>query len=253
LQGGDIYAGELVKEFQKLQAENYDTAVGKFLQMYGPEAELYISSKTKAKYGGLEATDEFGNFERGNAEFFNRYKEVAGYFAPEGSEFSFAAWDRQLRSGKRERLSDVEVIRTAQNAIGSFKYRQLRLMYGSYPSGEQRLWLRQQRSLLARQYPGFPEKAVFEVGKLEQFITQLDQASQYPGVSDLPITDAINRYLDFRDQAIASASNAGIDLSRSTSAQPLRDWLIAQANQLISEVPSFGRVFDRELAAEIED
>lgn len=253
LQGGDLYAGELVKEFQKLQAENYDTAVGRFLEMYGQEAELYISSKTKAKYGGLEATDEFSNFERGNEEFFNRYKEVAGYFAPEGSEFSFAAWDRQLRSGKRERLTDVEVIRTAQNAIGSYKYRQLRLMFGSYPSSEQRLWLRQQRSLLARQYPGFPEKAVFEVGKLEQFVERLDEASQYPGISELPITNAIRSYLDARDQAIQSAQNAGIDLARSVAAQPLRDWLIAQANQLISEVPSFGRVFDRELAAEIED
>lgn len=253
LQGGDIYAGELVKEFQKLQSENYDTAVGKFLEMYGQEAELYISSKTKAKYGGLEATDEFGNFERDNEEFFNRHKEVAGYFAPEGSEFSFAAWDRQLRTGKRERLTDVEVIRTAQNAIGSYKYRQLRLMFGSYPSSEQRLWLKRQRSLLARQYPGFPEKAVFEVGKLEQFVTQLDQASQYPGIGDLPVTEAIRRYLEARDQAIQAASNAGADLSRSVAAQPLRDWLIAQANQLISEVPSFGRVFDRELAAEIED
>lgn len=253
LQGGDIYAGELVKEFQKLQAENYDTAVGRFLEMYGQEAELYISSKTKAKYGGLEATDEFSGFERENEEFFNRYKEVAGYFAPEGSEFSFAAWDRQLRSGKRERLTDVEVIRTAQNAIGSFKYRQLRLMFGSYPSQEQRLWLRQQRSALARQYPGFPEKAVFEVGKLEQFVNRLDEASQYPGISGLPVTNAIRSYLDARDQAIQSAQNAGVDLSRSISAQPLRDWLMAQANQLISEVPSFGRVFDRELAAEIED
>jgi hypothetical protein len=253
LQGGDIYAGELVKEFQRLQAENYDTAVGQFLNMFGPEAELYIASKTKAKYGGLEATDEFSNFERGNDEFFNRHKEVAGYFAPEGSEFSFAAWDRQLRSGKRERLSDVEVIRTAQNAIGSFKYRQLRLMYGSYPSEEQRLWLRQQRSLLARQYPGFPEKAVFEVGKLEQFVQRLGEASQYPGVDKLPITNAIKRYLDYRQQAIDSALASGVDMSRSVSAQPLRDWLIAQANQLISEVPSFGRVFDRELAAEIED
>ena len=253
LPGGDIYAGELVKEFQRLQSENYDTAVGKFLELYGQEAELYISSKTKAKYGGLEATDEFSNFERGNDEFFNRYKEVAGYFAPEGSEFSFAAWDRQLRSGKRERLTDVELIRTAQNAIGSYKYRQLRLMFGSYPSAEQRAWLRYQRSLLARQYPGFPEKAVFEVGKLEQFVTRLDEATQYPGVGNLPITDAIRRYLDARDQAITSARNAGIDLSRSKDAQPLRDWLLAQANQLISEVPSFGRVFDRELAAEIED
>jgi hypothetical protein len=253
LQGGDIYAGELVKEFQRLQAENYDTAVGQFLNMYGPEAELYIASKTRAKYGGLEATDEFSNFERENEEFFNRYKEVAGYFAPEGSEFSFAAWDRQLRSGKRERLSDVEIIRTAQNAIGSFKYRQLRLMYGSYPSQEQRLWLRQQRSLLARQYPGFPEKAVFEVGKLEQFVQRLDEATQYGDIGELPITNAIRRYLDYRQEAISAAEQAGVNMARSVDAQPLRDWLIAQANQLISEVPSFGRVFDRELAAEIEE
>lgn len=251
--GQDIYAGELVKAFQELQAKNYDTAVGEFLKLYGEEAQLYVSSKTKAAYGGLEATDEFSNFERGNSEFFNRYKDVAGYFGPKGSEFSFAAWDRQLRSGKRERLTDAEVLQTAQNAIGAYKYRQLRLQFGSYPNDLQRAWLRSQRELLAKQYPGFPVKAVFVVGELEDKITKLKQAAQYPGISNLPVTGAINDYIDAREQAMKIAEANGVSFAQSKSAQPLRDWLLAKANELISQVPEFGRVFDRELAAEIED
>jgi hypothetical protein len=253
LKGGDVYAGELVKEFQKMQAENYDTAVGRFLETFGEEAQLYISSKTRAKYGGLEATEEFNDFMRGNETFFNRYKEVAGYFAPAGSEFAFAAWDRQLRGGFRERLTDVEVLETAQNAIGSYKYRQLRLQFGSYPTEEQRAWLRYQRELLARQYPGFPAKAVFQVGQLEDFAGKLRQASQFEGIGNLPVTGAITQYLDARDDAIETAKRYGVDFAQSKTAQPLRDWLLAKANELIFEVPEFGRVFDRELAAEIED
>lgn len=250
---GDIYAGELVKEFQKMQTANYDGAVGKFLETYGEEAALYVSSKTRSIYGGLEATSEFSNFERDNKRFMNKFKDAAGYFAPAGSEFSFAAWDRQLRTGKRERLTDQEILDTAQKTIGSYKYRQLRLQFGNYPNDLQRAWLRNQRSLIAAQYPGFPEKAVFVVGKLESFVDELERAAADTSVRDEPVTQAISTYLEARRQALAEAEQNGISLAQSAAAQPLRDWLLAQANALISTTPEFARVFDRQLAAEIED
>jgi len=250
---GDMYAGELVKEFQKMQKENYDGAVGNFLNTFGNEVELYISSKTRSLYGGLEATNEFGRFERDNSQFFDAYKKTAGYFAPPGSEFSFAAWDRQLQSGKRERLTSREIIETAQKTIGSFKYRQLRLAFGSYPNELQRAWLKNQRQLLSQQYPGFPATATFTVGQLDSFAAELRNAANDNAVKNQPVTAAINDYLDARDEALMVADANGVSLAQSKAAQPLRDWLLAKANTLISMTPEFSRVFDQKLAPEIED
>jgi hypothetical protein len=250
---GDIYAGELVKEFQKMQKENYDGAVGNFINTFGEEVGLYISSKTRSVYGGLEATNEFANFERGNSNFFDAYKNTAGYFAPPGSEFSFAAWDRQIQTGKRERLTSREIIETAQKTIGSYKYRQLRLAFGSYPNELQRAWLKNQRQLLSQQYPGFPATASFTVGQLDSFAVELRKAASNSAVQDQPVTSAINEYLDARDQALAAADANGVSLAQSKAAQPLRDYLMAKANALISITPEFSRVFDQKLAPEIED
>ena len=250
---GDIYAGELVKEFQKMQKENYDGAVGNFINTFGEEVGLYISSKTRSIYGGLEATNEFANFERDNGNFFDAYKKTAGYFSPPGSEFSFAAWDRQIQTGKRERLTSREIIETAQKTIGSYKYRQLRLAFGSYPNELQRAWLKNQRQLISQQYPGFPATATFTVGQLDSFVAELRNAASNPAVQDQPVTAAINEYLDTRDQVLAAADANGVSLAQSKAAQPLRDYLMAKANALISITPEFSRVFDQKLAPEIED
>jgi hypothetical protein len=107
---GDVYAGELAKQFFELQARNYDTAVEKFLDMHGDDFILYTAGKTRAMEGGLDATEEFGQWERRNGGLFKSYPKIAGYFAPVGSTFDYQVYLRQLESGKRERLSLRELV-----------------------------------------------------------------------------------------------------------------------------------------------
>jgi hypothetical protein len=112
---GDFYGTQLVKEFQKLQANNYDTAVSEFLRIYGNDALLYISNKTESVTGGLEATDEFGEWERTDGKgILDKYPEVGGFMAPGGDNFSFEVWSRQISKGRRRRLTDREIVELAQ-------------------------------------------------------------------------------------------------------------------------------------------
>jgi len=161
---GDQYVSALSQEFYKMQAEDYDTAIQRFLETFGDDAFVYVASKTRSLRDGLEATEEFGDWERRNQPLLAEYPDVAAYLAPSGSDFNFAVWQRQLLSGEREKLSDREVLLLAQERVGAAKYRAMRLQAGQYPTDEVRDWLRQNRQQLSKQYPGLPEVARFEVG-----------------------------------------------------------------------------------------
>lgn len=250
---GDIYSSQLVKEFQKLQTENYDTAVQRFLEIYGNDALLYVSNKTQSVKGGLEASTAFGNWERENQALFNAYPDVAGFMAPGGDNFSFAVWSRQLATGKRRRLTDREMVELAQYRVASAKYRELRDKLPTNPTDDQRRWLRNWRIQLNKEYPGFPAVAEFNPGQFPAQIEQMKRMVADPRLQGNDVADALKTYLDARDQAIERATQAGYANLSSIAATPLRDWLSNVGKALKVDTPEFARIYDRLLANEIED
>jgi hypothetical protein len=259
---GDVYATQLVKEFQKLQdpnsigadgiAGNYDTAVERFLKIYGNDAILYLSNKTESVAGGLEATEQFGDWERENGKLFSQYADVAGFMAPGGDDFSFEVWSRQLTSGKRRRLTDREIVDAAQYKAASAQYRSLRDQLPANPSENQRTWLRSWRVELNKQYPGFPVVAQFNPGEFPAKIAQMKNMVNEPSLADNDVAQALKQYLDARDSALANASAAGYSSLDSIAAAPLRDWLASIGVALKEETPEFARIYERLLSYEVE-
>jgi hypothetical protein len=259
---GDIYATQLVKEFQKLQdpnsigadgiAGNYDTSVERFLKIYGNDAILYLSNKTESVAGGLEATEQFGDWERSNGKLFSQYADVAGFMAPGGDDFSFEVWSRQLASGKRRRLTDREIVDAAQYKAASAQYRSLRDQLPANPSENQRTWLRSWRVELNKQYPGFPVVAQFNPGEFPAKIAQMKNMVNEESLADNDVAQALKQYLDARDSALANASAAGYSSLDSIAAAPLRDWLASIGVALKEETPEFARIYERLLSYEVE-
>jgi hypothetical protein len=253
---GDQFVSSLVKEFYDLQAKDYDTAVPKFLELYGDEVTLYTASKTRSLQEGLEATQEFSDWERRNGDLLSQYADTAAYLAPAGSEFNFTVWQRQLSTGKRERLSDREIIEIAQQRIGSAKYRAARRLIGPYPNEAQKSILAQYREVLHSQYPGFPLRAEFTVGKFDNDVEQLKNLVDDPRVSNNASAKVIAEYLQYRDQAIAQYVATGGKASgfgQAKSAVGLRDALASIGESLSQREPGFARVWQRLLAQEVED
>ena len=252
---GDIMASQLIQEFYKLQADNYDTAVSEFLRIYGEDALLYLSSKSQATVEGLEATKEFGDWERTNGEVIKAYPDVAAFFAPGGSDFDFQVWQRQIKGGKRVRLTDRQVIEQAQYRLAASQYKAYRAQVGAYPNEEQRAWLKGIRVELNNKYPGFPIVPVFTVGEFEKKVEQMRDAVDDPRLKDNDVAKAINTYFGYRDQVleqwIASGGSAQ-GLATSKSAEPLRDYLTSIGDALVLQVPDFGRVWERELLSEVD-
>jgi len=249
---GDIYGTTLVQEFYKLQAENYDTAVSRFLDTYGNDALLYVSSKTEAMVGGLEPTEAFGDWERGNEDLFKKYPDVAGFMAPGGTDFDFQVWNRQVTTGKRRRLTDRELVAQAEYKVGASKYRALKSQLGESPSQEQRTWLRNWKEELYKQYPGFLQNSKFDPNALPRKIEQMKLMVADPALGDNDAAQGLAKYLGYRDQAIQQAELAGYKSLASDAAQPLRDWLSSIAVAIVKETPEFARIFERELSYEVD-
>lgn len=254
---GDIYGTQLVKEFQKLQANNYDTAVSEFLRIYGNDALLYISNKTEAVAGGLEATDDFGDWERGEGEgLIDQYPDVAGFMAPGGDNFSFEVWSRQVAKGRRRRLTDREIVELAQYRAASAQYRALRDKLPPRPSSEQKRWLRQWRVKLNKEYPGFPVVAEFNPGEFPKKLEQLGRLVQDDRLADNDVADATRQYLKARDAAVqryVQAGGAAGGFSTAVAAAPLRDWLAGIGQALKQQTPEFARLYERLLSTEVEE
>jgi hypothetical protein len=253
---GDIYASYLLKAFQDLQATNYDTAVGEFLRIYGDDALLYISSKTQAMQPGIAATEQFGEWERKNGAVLEAFPLTGAYFAPGGDDFSFSVWDRQIRTGKRERLTASEMIDLAQFRVGNAIYRDLKRQAGKYPPAEVKDWLRRQRETINKKFPGFPAKPVFTVGEFDRNIKEMKRAVADPRLVNNEIAGAAREYLTYRDQAVAQYVAAGGKeggFATAKQAADLRQWLFNIGTALADAVPDFQRVWDRELASEVDE
>lgn len=247
---GDMYVRELIKEFSDLQNEDYDSAVERFLNLHGENAALYIAAKSKAQRPGLEATDEFGDWERENMDFANAFPRVANYLAPVGDGFDFATQERQLRQGTRKRQNASEMIDDAQNRIGSSRYRAAKKVFGPYPTADEREKLANYRVWLNQKYPGFPARAEFMTNQYYNDLDELRRLLTDPRAAMSPATPAIKEYMRLRDEAIL---NSGYKTLSSKAMTSTRSELFRAGEALAAQNPFFGRIWQRLLLREVED
>jgi hypothetical protein len=250
---GDIFVNVLSMELRKMQLEDYDSAIPRFLDIYGDQVFVYLSGKTKAVYGGLQASKQFGDFERQNKDLFRKYKGVAGYFVEGGTDLDWQVYTRQLATGQRERLSPDETLAAAQKYVAYSQYRQVQDLVGPYPNAEQKEYLATFREYLGEQYPGFTS-AVYDPNKMKNDIKQLQDAVKDPNLADNQIAVAARLYLQTRDAVMAEAANRGLtSIDRSKNTSDLRGYLREYAITLKEQYPDFARLYDRLLLQEVDE
>lgn len=248
---GDVYANELAKIFRQYQSENYDTAVSRFMETFGDDVFLYMAGKTKSAVGGLDASKEFGRWERDNSGVVSKYPEIAGFFAPVGSNFDYQVYLRQIETGKRTRISPDDLVMEAQSLVGKAAYRYLTRSVGPNPNDAQQALLREARTILQDQFPGFAQ-APLDLKTFDRRILQLQEAASDPDLADNKIAQGTQAYLQLRDAALAKASERGVvSLSAKTNTD-LRGLLRQAGEALCKQIPEFQRLWDRLLSQEVD-
>jgi len=250
---GDKYTVELAKAFRDMQAENFETAVERFISTFGEDAFLYVQGKTEAVAGGLDASKKFGRFERENTALFNRYPEVAGYFAPVASNFDYAVYTRQIETGKRRKLTPTEFLDLAQQNVARSLYKSTQRAIGANPNEYQKESLRQVKALLEQRYPAYA-KVVIDINAQKGRIKELERALSDPMLDNNPIAEAARVYFKYRNQTLQELANRGIVSGDLTvkKAVDLREYLRNVADVLVERYPEFERLYDRLLYSEVE-
>jgi hypothetical protein len=221
--------------------------------MFGEETFGFMAGKTKSLVSGVESTSEFAKWELENADLFDTpYGDIAGFFAPKGSNYDHAAWVYQINTGKRERIPPIPTqVEIAEYVLGMHKYRALVNAAGPRPNEKQRTAIAEQKLLLEAEYPGMVTQSVLDVEKSKKNMKMLRLATQDSRLKDNETVIALKDYLDFRDMAIAGAKAAGNEWG-SDAAAGLRAVLRFQGQRLVKETPEFARVFDRLLLPELD-
>lgn len=245
----DVYVDEMIKVFTKMQEEDYDTAVPRFLKIFGNEAALYIGSKTESLVSGLEASGEFGEWELKNKDLLEEYPTVAAYFGPAG-EFNYDVYNRQRSEGKRRNLTVREMVKLAELRIGSAKYRAARKMFGAFPTEIEQEKLKAYRVKLNQDYPGFPVVAEFTVGELPNQLLKLEEIVKDPRLANNETVPSLVEYLNARKQLMASYDLKSFN---SKKAQPHAQALYSFGNRLAEQNPQFDRIWQRLLSSEVEN
>jgi hypothetical protein len=249
--GGDYHTVGLATALQALRENNPDTSALRFIEIFGDNAFIYLANKTTSEVGGLGASKEFGNFERNNPELFRIYPDIGGFFGPAGTDFDFEVYTRQLKSGKRRRLTDDEIIDASQKTIGMAFYRDMKRYFGPKMNKDQREYLANYKDQIIAKYPGFG-KMNLDPQETERNIGSLFDAAKRDDLQDNKVAQAVNYYEQVRNLALQEAYRRGFDSLKSPQLGDLHEYLDGYAETLVQQSPDFAKVYERLLSQEFE-
>lgn len=261
VENGNIYSNHLAAVYRMFQEDDFFNAPQKFIETFGEDALLYTASSTKTNVAGLGVSEQFGQFENQNAEFASNHPDVFGYFAPNGNDFDYQVYRRQLDTGQRQRIDDPTVlIEAAQAVIGKALFRDFRRKQGRSTSQSAEIQAAEYKNWLFEAYPGYAT-AELNINDRNEVLTKLSEASRDPLIQTTEIGLAASMYFSERDRLIGIANErrrqggspiANINPLSGSDNVDLRLQLRLLGERLAQRYPGFDRMWSRELFNEVE-
>lgn len=254
---GDLDVARVVlQDFYKMQEQDYDGAVGEFLDRYGKDLFLLTQGKSFSISPKLPVTKESADWERAHADLVNTYDKVWGLFAPQGDseDFDYQAYTRQFERGDRVSLTPEQRLSLAQARVGRHLYDVAEARLGDDPSTADREWLAAVRERIREEYPGFGQMVPGLPARADtgQVVRQLTLASADPRLADTQQARAARLYIQAREQALAFAREVGVKTLEAQAAEPAREWLRNVGMAIQRKYPGFEEMFDVVFSREVE-
>lgn len=251
--GEFFWVNEMVRQYDEWKKEDYETATGKFLEVFGDDALIYLGAKTvlDPRYKGVEASEAYGKWEAQNRDLISQFKSTAPYLAPMGDRgLSMGVWSRQVGTGVRRRNEPIDRLEQAQLRLGSYLFSDFRKKNPDATAAEKKA----ERARIHKMYNGFPEKAEFKAGSFEKFIEKMNELMQDSRTKNNPVADTIREYLDNRQETLNRLyEEAGVGFgSTKAIATGYKNSLYKRGEELATLNPDFRRVWEQEFSAELE-
>lgn len=250
-----IVTEKLANDYRAMMDKDPDNANQQFLDKYGNNAFAFMQAKSYSTVASAPTSTNAADWLGKNQGIAGKYSDVIGLFAPQGEDFDYATYVRNLKSGATQSLTPEQFVRAANDKVGKMVFYNAKDRFGPAPSKQQREWLSGFRQVLRKEFPGFDETLP---GKPDQetiknkYIPQIAEAVNDPKLADNKVAQATKVYLLAREKATAAAQAAGYaGFTQSKAAAPIREWLRNFSDVLVKEVPDFAamrdRIFDREM------
>lgn len=273
---GDVYAlgehfNKLVNKYSREPGIEDPTgaAMMDFLAEFGENLYVLFQPMSYTTNYGTLATNEFDEWATRNRDTMNKYRPIAGLFAPvvpEG-EFDFDAYNRQFRTGDRQSYFDgsplamEEWIQLGQHKMGQIVYRNLMRKVVEMGLDDSPEAVRLVHKYVYEQFPGWRSGAEAirrKTTELPDAILMLEEMANDPATRNMPGVESVRTYLEARQQAVDAIGAMGLSNSRygralvsdAQAALPIRLWLAQVGNRLMLADPYFARVWDELLARE---
>lgn len=266
VENGNVTNVTLSRVFRHLQQRDIDTAVPKFIEMFGENAMYYMVGRTTTAegVGGLSASKEFGDWEQENKGFADSHKQVYGFFAPIGDTFDKQTFIYQVTSGRRVTRTDpFKAVGDAEYILGSALYRKYQRELGedgqiTTPEKEA---LKVYRSDLENYFPGYKNREQV-TNRTSVMIDKALRAANDTRMADNTVAQSVLAYQGFREWALDFANTRRQSEGRrpvtsnilsGDSNADLRAYLRDVGEQLVQNNPGFARIYDDVFYFEIDE
>lgn len=245
--------------WKKVQDQNpgdYGAAVRQFAETFGKNNLMVALSGTTSAITG---TEDAWTFLNNNPEAADKYAksttDIVPYFFPGGSEFAIKYYNWQKRTGVRQALTADQLEREAENMIYSMRKDQIaeEQIAGHYTD----FWYKAQVDELDKEFGGKPPEKVTTSTAYEK-IERVGMALQDPAFKDSPVYEQTAKFYPMFDEFQTELNRLKISNYASLKAKGgyatiLRNNLVGLAEQLMSENPSFRRMYYGVFAGQLEE
>lgn len=233
-------ASKLMQDYRDMQNDpniGYDNATQAFLDKYGENALLYMQSKSE---GGFSPTTDLHKWVQDHPELTTKYRNVYGYFAGDGGQYSNNEYERQLASGEREKLTPRQIMELANDRVARLQYQQARTLVGPKPTENGKEFLRNLQQALTEKYPGYKPDGYSTKDRAASIRDIQKAVSDEPVLAKSDIGQDAIKYLHKRDLVLSQIPNFQQTKAGATARAALR----AYGEALVSSNPDFQRMWD---------
>jgi hypothetical protein len=236
--GYTVLATSVFTDFKNLEVAaggDKNQAYADFLDLYGPEQIFAITRTTT----GYEPTNlpTYAMIKE-NPEVLTKYKDVYGYFYPNG-ELSKVLYEFQQQRGKFGKLTAQQIMDKATNiryaaAKDRLQTRAVAQGWSSQQQTDAIKSLTDAYNVRGRVVP------LMDTQWKDRAIAQLRKAVDDPMLAESDALSGVKAYLVQRDKALAAA---GTKTLKAAAASAQREWLAGEALNLITKYPDFQKVY----------
>lgn len=248
----------LYQYWNKIQEENpgdYGAAVRQFADTFGKNNIMIALSESTSAVTGTEDAWTFLNNNPDAADVYAKStSDIVPYFFPGGGEFAVKYYNWQKKTGVRRPLSADELEREAEGMI--YAMRKDQIAEEQIANGYTQFWYTDQVAKLDAEYGGRPPETITTSTAFEK-IDRIGKALQNPAFEESPVYSQVSEFypmfVEFQKELNRlKVSNYASLKSKGGYATILRDNLMAMAETLMAENPSFRRMYYGVFAGQLE-